>query len=53
MDNKFINGENLVYVLNEFEKRILQEVDNITSIGQANSEDIVNLFSKSNKSNKV
>lgn len=45
MVKKYVSGENLVYALNLFEKKIKEMINNITHIEQADDIDVKNLFS--------
>jgi hypothetical protein len=46
MAKKYVSGENLVYALNLFERRIKEMINNITHIEQAATEDVERLFPK-------
>lgn len=44
MAKKFINGENLVYALGEFEKKVSDMIESVTDIMMADNQEINDLF---------
>lgn len=46
MAKKFINGENLVYALGQFEQQIMDKVEKITDFAQAQNTDIDKIFAQ-------
>ena len=44
MVKKYVSGENLVYALNLFEKKIKDMINNITHIEQAKDNEVMDLF---------
>ena len=52
MVKKYVSGENLVYALNLFEKKIKEMINNITHIEQATNNEVIDLFKEVEVENK-
>ena len=44
MVKKYVSGENLVYALNLFEKKIKEMINSITHIERATNNEVIDLF---------
>ena len=44
MAKKFVNGENLIYALGQFEQQIMDKVEKIADFAQAQNTDIDDIF---------